>query len=89
MFWIRNKKILCTPENPSFFFYVKVGFARVYISRTCFPDGCLIELVLIQLAGRVCQSMNCNENDVRTSNSFLKFCNSSLPVLSANSLASS
>ena len=33
--WIKNKKIRYTP-----FFYIKVGFKGVYISRTCFPDVC-------------------------------------------------
>ena len=37
MFWIKNKKIMYTPENPSFF-YIKVGFKGVFIARTCFPD---------------------------------------------------
>ena len=38
MFWMKNNKIRYTPSNPSFFFYIKVGFKGVYIARTCFPD---------------------------------------------------
>ena len=34
----QNKKIRYTPANPVFF-YIKVGFKRVYISWTCFPDA--------------------------------------------------
>ena len=37
MFWRNNKKNIYTPANPSFF-YIKVGFKGVYITRTCFPD---------------------------------------------------
>ena len=36
MFWSKNKKI-GIPRIPQFF-YIKVGFKGVYISRTCFPD---------------------------------------------------
>ena len=35
MFWSKNKKKYpCIPQ----FFYIKVGFKGVYITRTCFPD---------------------------------------------------
>ena len=34
--------LLCEPH----FFYIKVGFKGVYISRTCFPDGMLIKLLV-------------------------------------------
>ena len=37
MFWSKNKKNRYTPANPSFF-YIKVGFKGVYITRTCFHD---------------------------------------------------
>ena len=38
MFWIKNKENKYTLASPSFFFfYIKVGFNGVYISRTCFP----------------------------------------------------
>ena len=37
MFWSKNKKNRYTPIPQ--FFYIKVGFKGVYISRTCFPDG--------------------------------------------------
>ena len=37
MFWSKNKKNRYTPHIPQFF-YIKVGFKGVYISRTCFPD---------------------------------------------------
>ena len=36
VFWIKSKKIRYTLANPSFF-YIKVGFKGVYISRTWFP----------------------------------------------------
>ena len=36
MFWIKNNKIRYTPANPSFFFYIKVGYKGVYIAWTCF-----------------------------------------------------
>ena len=39
MFWSKNKKNRYTPAYPQFF-CIKVGFKRVYISRTCFPDVC-------------------------------------------------
>ena len=35
MFWNKNKKNGYTSANLSFF-YIKVEFKRVYISRTCF-----------------------------------------------------
>ena len=44
MLWIKNKNIMYTPENPSFAIYVKVGFKEVYISQTCFPGACHINL---------------------------------------------
>ena len=47
MFWIKNKKIRYTPANPSFF-YIKVGFKGVYISRTCFPDELKINPDLVR-----------------------------------------
>ena len=37
MFWSKNKKNRYTPRIPRFF-YIKVGYKGVYISRTCFPD---------------------------------------------------
>ena len=37
MFWSKNKKNRYTPANPSFF-YIKVRFKGVYITRTCFHD---------------------------------------------------
>ena len=37
MFYRKNKKNRYTPANPSFF-YIKVGFGGVYITRTCFRD---------------------------------------------------
>ena len=40
MFWIKNKKI-CIPlyySSIPHFYYIKVGFKGVFISRTCFPD---------------------------------------------------
>ena len=48
MIWNKNKNIVCTPANPSFVFlcfvffyihvYINMGFKRVFIARTCFPD---------------------------------------------------
>ena len=38
MFWSKNQKNRYTTANPSFF-YIKVGFKGLYISRRCFPDG--------------------------------------------------
>ena len=40
MFWSKNKKNRYTPANPSFF-YIKVGFRGVKITRTCFHDEIL------------------------------------------------
>ena len=37
MFWIKNKKTY-SPVHPSFTVQ-KVGFKRIYISRTCFSAG--------------------------------------------------
>ena len=37
MFWSKNKKNRYTPAHPSFF-YIKVGFKGVYITRACYPD---------------------------------------------------
>ena len=37
LFWSKNKKNRFTPAFPSFF-YIKVGFRGVYITRTCFHD---------------------------------------------------
>ena len=39
-FWIKTKKIryTCKPH----FFYIKVGFKGVYITRACFPDVSVI-----------------------------------------------
>ena len=37
MFWSKNKKNRYTPRIPQYF-YIKMGFKGVYISRTCFPD---------------------------------------------------
>ena len=37
MFWSKNKKNRYTPAHPGFF-YIKVGYKGVFISRTCFPD---------------------------------------------------
>ena len=37
MFWIKNKKNRYTPCKPQFF-YIRVRFKGIYISRTCFPD---------------------------------------------------
>ena len=36
MFWSKNKKRVyhCKPQ----FYYIKVGYKGVYITRTCFPD---------------------------------------------------
>ena len=34
----KNKKNMYTPVYSSFFFYIKVGFKGVYITRTYFPD---------------------------------------------------
>ena len=46
MFWSKNKKNRyndpCIPQ----FYYIKVGFKGVYITRTCFPDGESISLRL-------------------------------------------
>ena len=38
MFWSKNKKNRYTPAYPSFFFYIKVGYAGVLIARGYFPD---------------------------------------------------
>ena len=36
MFWSKNKKVYpCIPQ----FYYIKVGFKGVFITRTCFPDA--------------------------------------------------
>ena len=43
MFWSRNKKNRYTPAYPSFF-YIKVGFEGVYITRTCFHEHVLLKL---------------------------------------------
>ena len=37
MFWSKNKKNRYTPAYPQFY-YIKVGYTGVFISRTCFPD---------------------------------------------------
>ena len=37
MFWIKKTKT-GIPCKPQVFFYIKVGFQGIYISRTCFPD---------------------------------------------------
>ena len=41
MFWSKNKKKYVYPCEPQFY-YIKVGFKGVYISRTCFPDECIL-----------------------------------------------
>ena len=41
MFLSKDKKNRYTPVYPSFF-YIKVGFKGVYITRTCFPDADLL-----------------------------------------------
>ena len=38
MFWSKIMKNRYTSADPRFF-YIKVGFKGVYISRTCYPDG--------------------------------------------------
>ena len=49
MFWRKNKKFMYTPVNPQFN-YIKVGYERVNISQTCYPDGlAIICLNLIQI----------------------------------------
>ena len=35
MFWSKNKY---TPAYPMQFYYIRVGFKGVFISRACFPD---------------------------------------------------
>ena len=37
MIWNKNKKIRCTPANPSFIFYMNLGFKGIFTARTCFP----------------------------------------------------
>ena len=39
MFWSKTKKNRNTPANPSFFFYIKVVFKGVFITRTRFRDA--------------------------------------------------
>ena len=38
MFWSKNKKTMYTRVNP-IFFYIKVGYKGVFITRTCYPDA--------------------------------------------------
>ena len=38
MFWIKNMTKFVYPCRIQFY-YIKVGFKGIYISRTCFPDG--------------------------------------------------
>ena len=43
MFRIKNKKNRIPLQTRFFFFYIKVGFKGVYISRTCFSDAAMLE----------------------------------------------
>ena len=49
MFWSKNKKNRYTPVKPQFF-YIKVGFKGVNISRTYFPDDIYDQLICPSLS---------------------------------------
>ena len=44
MYGSKIKKLGIPLQNPSFY-YIKVGFKRAYISRTCFPDVSVISMI--------------------------------------------
>ena len=60
MFWSKNKKNRYTPAYPSFaiYNYIKVGFKGVFISRTCFPDACFLEMTMMCAYWSMCANKN-------------------------------
>ena len=41
MFWSKKREKYVYPSKPQFF-YIKVGYKGVFITRTCYPDECFV-----------------------------------------------